>query len=195
MLIRNETAADIPAIGPLVTAAFRLLAQSSGTEASLVEALRADRALVLSLVAEDQGEVVGYLAASPAKVGRQDGWTLIGPLAVLPSRHGQGVGTALMAEALRRLRSTGRGAALVGDPAYYGRFGFSALSGIGVAGCPPEVVLALPFDGGQDRGELIHHPAFGLISPSEYGALATEGALQRKSPAERPGFSAGSDQL
>jgi len=162
MLIRDETAGDIPAISRLVTEALLLLAQSTGTEAAIVEKLRAQDALTLSLVAEDDGEVIGYLAASPARIGTQDGWGLIGPLAVLPSRHRQGIGTALMAEALRRLRATNRGAALVGDPGYYGRFGFRAFSGLTVAGCPPEAVQALPFDGTEPCGELIHHPAFGL---------------------------------
>ncbi|MBY0558961.1 GNAT family N-acetyltransferase [Hyphomicrobium sp.] len=162
MQIRNETIGDIPAISRLVTEALLMLAQSTGTEARIVEELRRDGALALSLVAEEEGEIIGYLAASAARIDRQDGWSLIGPLVVLPSRHRQGIGTALMAEALRRLRTTSRGAALVGDPAYYGRFGFRTFPGLGVAGCPPEVVQALPFDGAEPRGELIHHPAFGL---------------------------------
>ena len=165
MLIRNETAGDVPAISRLVTEALRMLAQSTGTEASIVEALRAEGALALSLVAEEEGEVIGYLAASAARIGTQDGWGLIGPLVVLPSRHRQGIGTALMAEALRRLRASNRGAALVGDPTYYGRFGFRAFPGLRVTGCPPEVVQALPFDGTEPNGELIHHPAFGLNQP------------------------------
>jgi len=162
MLIRNEADGDIAAIGRLVTEALLMLAQATGTEAGIVEKLRAEGALSLSLVADEEGEVIGYLAASAARIGTQDGWGLIGPLVVSPSRHRQGVGTALMAEALRRLRATSQGAALVGDPAYYGRFGFRAFPGLGVAGCPPEVVLALPFNGIEPRGELIHHPAFGL---------------------------------
>lgn len=162
MLIRHETDDDIPAINRLVTEAFSMLAQSTGTEAGIVEKLRAEGALTLSLVAEEEGEAVGYLAASAARVGTQDGWGLIGPLAVLPPRHRQGIGTALMTEALRRLRATCRGAALVGDPAYYGRFGLRAFPGLSVPGYPPEVVQALPFDGAAPRGELIHHPAFGL---------------------------------
>lgn len=162
MLIRNEKIDDIPAISQLVTEAMLMLAQSAGTEASIIEKLRADGALDLSLVAEQDGEVVGHLAASTARIGTQDRWALIGPLAVLPSRHRQGIGTALMAEALRRLRATSRGVALVGDPAYYGRFGFRAYPHLSVAGCPPEVVQALPFDDTEPHGELIHHPAFGL---------------------------------
>lgn len=165
MLIRDETAGDAPAISRVVTEALKMLAQATGTEAGIVERLRADGALTLSLVAEDRGEVIGYLAASAARIGTQDGWGLIGPLVVSPSRHRQGIGSALMAEALRRLRKTCRGAALVGDPGYYGRFGFRAFPGLSVAGCPPEVVQALPFDDSEPRGELIHHPAFGLDQP------------------------------
>lgn len=166
MRIRTEMAGDIPAISRLVTEALRMLPQATGTEAGIVERLRAEGALALSLVAEDDRELVGYLAASAARVGAQDGWGLIGPLVVLPSRHGQGIGTALMEEALSRLRATCRGAALVGEPAYYGRFGFRAFPGLSVAGCPPEVVQALPFDGCEPRGELVHHPAFGLKQPA-----------------------------
>ena len=165
MLIRNETADDISAIRHVVTEALKLLAQSTGTEAAIVERLRADGALGLSLVAEDVGQVIGYLAASMARVGKHGGWGLIGPLAVLPSRRLQGIGTALMTEALHRLRKTSRGAALVGDPVYYSRFGFRAFPGFGVEGCPPEVVQALPFDGTAPCGELTHHPAFGLDQP------------------------------
>ena len=162
MLIRNETAGDIPAISRLVTEALLMLPQSTGTEARIVEALRAESALALSLVAVEGDEVIGYLAASKARIGEADDWSLIGPLVVSPSSHRQGIGTALMKEALRRSRMTSRGAALVGDPAYYGRFGFRSFTGLSVAGFPPEVVQALPFDGTEPRGELIHHPAFGL---------------------------------
>lgn len=162
MLIRNETPADIAAIRQLITEAMRHLPQATGTEAAIVERLRAANALTLSLVAEDAGTVVGHLAASAARIGTEEGWGLIGPLAVVPARHRQGIGTALMTEAIRRLRYHCRGAALVGHPAYYRRFGFRAFPGFGVTGCPPEVVLALPFDGHEPQGELIHHPAFGL---------------------------------
>lgn len=162
MLIRDEAVGDVSAISRVVTEAMLTLPQATGTEAVIVERLRADGALALSLVAEGGGEVIGYLAASPARIGTEDGWGLIGPLAVSPPLHRQGVGAALMGEALRRLRGAYRGAALVGDPGYYGRFGFRAFPGFGLAGFPPGVVQALPFDGAAPRGELFHHPAFGL---------------------------------
>ncbi|WP_116131615.1 GNAT family N-acetyltransferase [Tropicimonas sp. IMCC34043] len=162
MLIRNEIDIDVSAIRTVVTEAMKLLPQASGAEADIIDRLRADDALSLSLVAEDRGDVVGYLAASGARIGAVSGWGLIGPLAVLPARHGQGIGSALMAEALLQLRARCKGAALVGDPGYYGRFGFRAYPQLQVDGCPPRFVQALPFDGSEPKGELIHHSAFGL---------------------------------
>lgn len=141
---------------------MKLLPQSNGTEAAIVDALRAENALSLSLVAEDGGEVVGYLAASDARIGAVAGWGLIGPVAVLPSRHRQGIGSALMAEAILRLRASCKGAALVGDPGYYGRFGFRAFPSLRLGDVPPQFVQALPFDDSAPAGELIHHAAFGL---------------------------------
>jgi putative acetyltransferase len=162
MLIRNEIDGDASAIRRVVTQAMKLLPQSTGTEAATVDRLRADNALSLSLVAEDGGEVVGYLAASDARIGAVSGWGLIGPVAVLPSRHREGIGSALIAEAILRLRAGCKGAALVGDPGYYGRFGFRTFPGLRLGNCPPRFVQALPFDGSRPEGELIHHPAFGL---------------------------------
>ncbi len=162
MLIRNETKADIPAIGDVIRQAMSVLAIATGTEAAIVERLRAAGALTLSLVAEKDGEVVGHLAVSPGFAGEQEGWGLIGPVGVVPPLHGLGIGSALMREAILRLKPTHRGAALVGHPDYYPRFGFRTFPGLYVPGCPPEVVMALPFDGSEPEGELIHHPAFGL---------------------------------
>ncbi len=162
MLIRSEIDSDAAAIRSIVTTAMLTLAQATGTEAQIVDRLRAEGALSLSLVAEDGGGAVGYLAASGARVGAVSGWALIGPLAVLPSRHGKGIGSALMVEAIRLLRPAFKGAALVGNPRYYGRFGFRSFPGLELPGFPPEVLQALPFDGAEPAGELIHHPAFGL---------------------------------
>lgn len=162
MLIRNEIDRDASMIRRVVTEAMKLLPQATGAEAAIVDRLRANNALSLSLVAEDGGEVVGYLAASDARIGDVTGWGLIGPVAVLPSRHGQGIGSALMTEAIRRLRASCKGAALVGDPGYYARFGFRAFPGLRLGDVPARFVQALPFDDIEPQGELVHHPAFGL---------------------------------
>lgn len=163
MLIRDEDEGDIPATRAVVTEAMRLLPQSSGTEAAIVERLRREKSLCLSLVAQAGGEVVGYLAASDARIGTSSGWGLIGPVAVLPMHHRQGIGSALMNEAIGRLKAADyQGATLVGDPGYYSRFGFRSFTGLRAGDCPPRFVQALPFGTGEPKGELIHHAAFGL---------------------------------
>lgn len=161
MLIRDETTRDIPATGPLITAAFLTAPHASGTEAAIVTRLRGDNALALSLVAEEDGAVIGHIAASQAQIGGAGGWSLIGPLAVLPARQRQGVGSALMQAALLRLKQSCRGVTLVGDPVYYSRFGFRSFDGLTWPGIPPEYVLALPFDQISPAGTIGCHPAFG----------------------------------
>lgn len=161
--LRTERPADAAAISALITEAFREAPHRSGTEAAIVEGLRRDGGLLVSLVAEEAGAPIGHVAASPALVGESAGWAGIGPLAVLPARQGRGAGGALLAAALDRLRATDHaGAVLVGDPAYYGRFGFTGHPGLTVARIPPEYVLALAFGPAAPRGEVRFHPAFGL---------------------------------
>lgn len=160
--LRDETPADADAIRSLVTEAFRGAAHSSGTEARIVDGLRAAGALTLSLVAEGDEGILGHVAASPVVIGDAPGWFGIAPLAVRPDRQSQGIGAALMQAALAQLRAEGAaGVVLVGDPAYYTRFGFAAHSGITVPGIPPGYVLALPF-AEPPRGEVRYHAAFGL---------------------------------
>lgn len=162
LALRDEAPGDADAIRSLITAAFRDAAHASGTEARIVNALRAADALALSLVAEGSEGILGHVAASPVGIGEARGWFGIAPLAVRPDRQAQGIGTALMKAALARLRAQGaEGAVLVGDPAYYARFGFAADPGITVPGIPQKYVLALPF-ARPARGEVRYHAAFGL---------------------------------
>jgi putative acetyltransferase len=97
-------------------------------EVELVDALRDAGHLLLSLVAEDGGRIVGHVAYSPMTVDTDsDTYSAIclAPLAVLPSHQRQGVGTALMNVSLDQLRSSVRsGVFLLGHPSYYPRFGF-----------------------------------------------------------------------
>lgn len=164
MIIRSETPADAAAISSLVTAAFLTMPYADGTEAAIVERLRQAGGFHLSLVAEEGGEVIGHVAASAATLDGAAGWSGIGPLAVLPGWQRRGVGSALMTAALRLLAPQGhRGVVLVGDPAYYVRFGLVAHSGLTCAGVPPEVVLGLAFaPHPAPQGAIGFHPAFGL---------------------------------
>lgn len=160
--IRSETSADIPAITAVTIAAFNTLPISNHTEQFIIEALRAARALTISLVAERDGEVVGHVAFSPVTIsdGTRD-WYGVGPVSVLPACHRQGIGKALMQAGLARLKDKqARGCCLVGHPEYYQKFGFKNVPGFIYEGVPPEVFLALSFDGQLPQGVATFHDAF-----------------------------------
>jgi putative acetyltransferase len=162
MIIRDEAAGDPDAIGAVVTAAFRGMPFSRQTEAAIVDALRRSGNLALSLVTESQGEVVGYIAFSPVDIGGLSrGWFGLGPVAVRPDRQRQGIGAALIRDGLERLERQGAGGCVVlGEPAYYRRFGFRAISGLHLADVPPEYFLALPFGDEIPSGEVRYAAAF-----------------------------------
>ncbi|MGX9727445.1 MAG: GNAT family N-acetyltransferase [Candidatus Electronema sp. VV] len=162
IIIRDETEADIAVIAELTEAAFASLAISNHTEQFIIAALRAAKALTVSLVAETGGIVVGHVAFSPVRIADgAAGWFGLGPVAVLPELQCQGIGSALIREGLARLQVLGaKGCCLVGHPAYYPRFGFRNVSGLFHAGVPPEVFFALSFDGCLPQGEVSFHEAF-----------------------------------
>ncbi|WP_129793757.1 GNAT family N-acetyltransferase [Sphingosinicella sp. CPCC 101087] len=118
--IRPERPGDEAAIASVIERAF-----GRPDEARLVERLRADGDSVVSLVAEAEGELAGHVLLSRMSAPfRALG---LGPVSVAPERQRSGVGAALIGDALALARSGGWDAAFVlGDPAYYGRFGFRA---------------------------------------------------------------------
>lgn len=162
MVIRSEINADVNAIADVTVAAFESLAVSNHTEQFIIEALRVANALTISLVAEVDGRVVGHIAFSPVTIsdGTQN-WYGLGPVSVSPAYQRQGIGKALIKAGLSRLREmNGRGCCLVGHPDYYRQFGFTNISGLVLAGVPPEVFFALAFDGGEPQGTVLFHEAF-----------------------------------
>ncbi len=162
MTIRNETPSDIDTITAVTRAAFENHPVSQGTEQFIIAALREAGALTVSLVAEIDGQVVGHVALSPVVMsdGSPD-WYGLGPISVLPARQRQGLGKALMREALSRLRSRGAaGCVLVGDPAYYQQFGFRSFPELTHEGVPQQFVLALPFGEHAPHGAVTFHEAF-----------------------------------
>lgn len=173
MHIRPETAADLEAIRQVNLEAFAQHPISRQTEHLIVDALREADALALSLVAVVDGEVVGHIAFSPVPLGEDaSGWLLLGPLAVLPRNQGQGIGSALAAAGLAESRSTGAlGCVLVGEPAFYGRFGFAACRSAAYEGVPGEFLLCLSFSGSEPIGAVVAHAAFS-IQPDADGAPA-----------------------
>ena len=162
MIVRPETERDLEGIRELNIGAFQGHSFSRQTEHLIVEALRAADALELSLVAESDGEVVGHIAFSAAKIGDPStGWFLLGPVAVRPARQGEGIGSTLVGTGLEALRSRGAGGCvLVGDPAFYTRFGFKQYPGVTWEGVPEENVLCIVMSGEMPAGEVVHHPAF-----------------------------------
>lgn len=92
----------------------------------LLRALLSEGQGVLSLVATANGALAGHVAFTTCSVvGSEDRHALLGPLAVTPGRQRQGIGSALVREGLRRLEAGGAAQVhVLGDPAYYGRFGF-----------------------------------------------------------------------
>lgn len=164
--IRKEAPDDIRAIEALTVAAFLNAHHTSHTEHHIVNALRRAGALTISLIAELEGVLVGHVALSP--VSLSDGsphWYGLGPISVLPAHQGRGVGSALMVAALGALQQHGaHGCVLLGEPDYYGRFGFRATPDLVLPGVPPEYFQALAFGPQSARGLVTYHPAFEAIS-------------------------------
>jgi putative acetyltransferase len=131
ILVRNEKDEDIPAIRIVHERAF-----GRPAEADLVDALRRNGKATLSLVAEDDGQVVGHILFSPVTI-ESGGNVVVGvglaPLAVLPEAQNRGVGSLLVKGGLDRCREAGRQFAVVlGHHDYYPRFGFVPASRYGI---------------------------------------------------------------
>lgn len=119
-----EDSGGIEAIYPLAFPDEELL--------PLVRDLLAAPDVITSLVAEIDGDVVGHVIFSRCGIdGTTSGASLLGPLAVTPSRHGRGVGSTLVRAGLKLLENANvQSVFVLGDPAYYGRFGFEAERGV-----------------------------------------------------------------
>lgn len=166
MLIRPEESRDYAAIRTINIDAFANHPFSHQTEHLIVEELRRSGALTVGLIAEDHGEVVGYVAFSPAWIDGADlQWYTLGPVAVSPERQRQGIGSLLVNAGLTALWQLGaKGCVLVGDPNYYERFGFRHTTLLGVHGIPAEYFLCLSFTGQVPQGVVTHHPAFSVTA-------------------------------
>lgn len=162
LIFRAEIPTDAPAIEALTIAAFKDAAHSHHTEHLIVRALRKTGHLTVSLVAQDCAQLVGHVAVSPIQIA--DGtkkWFGLGPISVLPARQRQGIGAQLMVRALAALRERGAaGCVVLGDPAFYQRFGFEAMPQLYLADVPPEYFTVQSFGGPMPVGEVSYDPAF-----------------------------------
>jgi putative acetyltransferase len=165
LIIRPETGQDHAAVAKVTAAAF-----GKQGEARMVDAIRRSDGFVpeLSLVAELEGAVVGHVMLSYVELGEGSRGVLeLGPMSVAPEHQRNGIGSALVEEALRRADERGEPLVLVlGHPTYYPRFGFRPASELGLFPSDPrirdEAFMAIPLRGYDPtlRGRVVFPPAF-----------------------------------
>lgn len=168
MIIRQEAARDYEEIYKIVKEAFATAEHADGNEQDLVMALRKGDAFVpeLSLVAETDGKLAGYILFTKAKAGNRDVLALA-PLVVKPEYQKQGIGAALITEGHRIAKELGFEYSIVlGSELYYPRFGYEPAAGMGVVipeGVPPENLMAIKL---QENAELLDG---GMTYAGEFG--------------------------
>jgi putative acetyltransferase len=161
LVIRDEAPADLAVIHTVERCAF-----DRAGEADLVDRLRADGALVVSLVAELDGRVVAHVAFSPVTIAGGRDVVGLGPVAVMPALQTCAIGARLIEEGLARACERGaRGAVVLGHPEYYPRFGFvvSTQFDIHYPEVPEGAFMAAELVPGAlaaARGVVRYHPAF-----------------------------------
>lgn len=149
--IRAEATQDQTGIRAVIGRTF-----GSDAEARLVDMLRDDGDLALSLVADANGLIVGHVALSHVTAPDSPLPLLaLAPVAVEPRLHGRGIGAALIRAAIAQMPD--QGIVVLGDPAYYGRFGFRPVGWDSPYSGPALQALG---DGLPDRLTIHHAPAF-----------------------------------
>jgi putative acetyltransferase len=162
VLIRPERPEDFPAIHNLTQRAFAPMPFSAGDEQEVIERLRKAGALALSIVAEQDNQILGHVAFSPAFTdGGSEGWFALGPVCVEPSLQRQGIGTQLIRHGIDRLRAMeAAGCILVGDLSYYPRHGFQPFPDLAPESEPAEYFMILPLSTTKPSARMRFHPAF-----------------------------------
>lgn len=166
--IREEFPTDFDAVDAVVMAAF-----GRRTEADLVKALRDEDCIVLNLVVETHGRVVGHIAFSelPIDTGRRIlRGAALAPVSIHPEWQRRGLGSALIQRGLLMCKDRGVSVvAVLGEVGYYSRFGFSSSLGRRLESpfpIPEFQALALASgvfdDGDQVVGKVRYAKAFGL---------------------------------
>lgn len=160
LVIREAEAKDHAAIAKLVAAAF-----GQRDEAKLVERLRADGDVVLELIATNEGELVGHIVFSRLFVeddGSRFEALALAPVAVAPDRQGSGIGRSLIENGHHMLEEGGeRLIVVLGDPGYYGRFGYTHDRAASFeSDYQREALQALAWGEAPENGRLIYPGAF-----------------------------------
>ncbi len=183
IIIRAELPEDVAAIREVNRRAF-----NQDQEANLVDALRANGAALLSLVATLDGQVVGHIMYSPATIGTDPGFARgrvnnaevsgaevtgagLAPMAVLPEHQRHGIGSKLIAAGTQKLRDSGYPFIIVlGHPDYYPRFGFVPANTLGITcewDVPSEAFMILILDQSKIQtlsGRAKYRPEFATVT-------------------------------
>lgn len=166
--IRSELPEDVEAIYSLNQEAFEEIA-----EANMVNNLRTSNAMILSLVAIKNNEIVGHIAFSPVTI-ESDQATVnavgLAPMAVSPEFQRSGIGSQLVEEGLNRIRTAGHDLVVVlGHPEYYPRFGFVPAKKYGIRwehDVPEEAFMIKELREGalkEVRGTVKYRPEFNEV--------------------------------
>ena len=167
MLIRPEKESDWDAVHAVNVSAFE-----SPSEANLVDALREQAQPVVSLIAEENGEVIGHIMFSPVSLLSCPNLKMMGlaPMAVVPKHQQKGIGSELVRTGLEQCRQLGFDVVVVlGHPAYYPRFGFFPSSRFGIDSeydVPEEAFMAVelkPESLNGMTGRVKYHAAFSSV--------------------------------
>ncbi|MEM7556240.1 MAG: N-acetyltransferase [Cyanobacteria bacterium P01_A01_bin.84] len=168
MIIRPETSSDYPEIKQV-----NILAFGRESEAKLVEKIRNSKGYIpqLSLVAEIEGVIVGYIMLSYINLLEDESILVLAlaPVAVLPKFQRQGIGSALIREGIKKADSVGEAMIIVlGEPEFYSRFGFECSLNFGIES-PFEVparffmVKSLQKYNQSYRGKVVYSEAFDQV--------------------------------
>src|SRR5215467_10069265 len=168
LTIRGETPEDYSAIHHINTVAF-----GRPNEADLVNALRQNNALTISLVAVQDGRLVGHVALSPVTITSSTATIEalgLAPMAVLPEYQRTGIGSKLVEAGLTACHHTPYGVVVVlGHPHYYPRFGFTPAKSLGIVwehDVPDEVFMVQEIQAGalaQTQGMVKYCPEFDVM--------------------------------
>lgn len=167
MNIRPETEKDKTAIQEINQSAFETFA-----EATLVYTLREQCHPIISLIAEEDGKVVGHIMFSPVTLSESFDLKIMGlaPVAVLPNYQRKGIGAALVQAGLDGCKKLGFGAVVVlGHTNYYPRFGFIPAARFGIHceyDVPEEAFMVMELQPSYltgAKGKVKYHSAFSNV--------------------------------
>lgn len=169
LVIREETPADYEKVYLLVKKAFASAEHADGNEQDLVNELRKSDSFIpsLSLVAEEDGVLAGYILFTKLRIGEENALALA-PLAVLPDFQKQGIGSALIKEGHKMAKEMGyRFSVVLGSENYYPKFGYVPASRYGIKApfpVPDENFMAINLkgDGVKLNAQVIYDKAFGI---------------------------------